>query len=129
MESVDCESDLWYDLCMQDLPGAIQAADEGVSTDTPSPVPSSTFQNATSTPLSSLTPVICDGRVISRLLETLLHRAGLTPAAAARALGVRPQAVQQYLGGRRTKPSLLWFVKLAEVCGARVYVEFPKRRG
>src|SRR3954468_15120429 len=61
---------------------------------------------------SSLTPLVCDERVIARLLETLISRSGMSLGLVADKLGVTPNAVRQYLKGRRNKPSLLWFVRL-----------------
>lgn len=77
---------------------------------------------------SSLTPLICDERAIAKLLETLIYRSGKTPAAIAAHLGITTNAVRQYLHGRRNRPSLLWFVRLAEICGAKVTIEFPRVR-
>lgn len=37
------------------------------------------------------------------------------------------QSLRPYLKGRRTKPSLLWFLKYVEACGGRVYIEFPNK--
>lgn len=81
-------------------------------------------------PLSSatLTPLVCDERAISRLLEVILSRGGLTMKEAADRLGVSSNTIRQYVHGRRSKPSLIWFVKLANLCGARVVLEFPKDR-
>jgi hypothetical protein len=75
----------------------------------------------------SLTPLVCDERAISRLLEMILERGGLTAGEAARRLGTNSNNVRQYVAGRRTSPGLMWFLKLAEVAGARVFIEFPKR--
>lgn len=76
---------------------------------------------------SSLTPVVCDERAIAGLLEALLTRSGVSVKEAARRLGCSPQSIRQYLHGRRDKPSLLWFVRLAAVCGVTVKVEFPAK--
>ncbi len=89
------------------------------------PIPSTSTSSFRST--SSLTPVVCDERAIGRLLETLLHRAGLSVNEASRRLGVNTNTIRQYMAGRRSRPSLLWFVKLAILCGARVTIEFPER--
>lgn len=78
-------------------------------------------------PTSSLTPVVCDERVIARLLDLILSRGGLTVVEAASRLGVHPNSIRQYLYGQRTKPSLKWFVRFAELCGARVMIEFPSK--
>jgi DNA-binding XRE family transcriptional regulator len=80
----------------------------------------------TYSPSSYLSPVVCDDRAITGLLETLMHKAGLTTAEMARRMGITRPGVIQYLAGRRTRPSLKWFVRFAELCGARVYVEWPK---
>lgn len=89
----------------------------------PSSFPASTRHLSPSSPLL---PVICDERAISRLLEHLLERAGLTPKEAAVRLGYRSQnSVRQYLAGRRTKPSLIWFIRFCQLCGAQVTLTFP----
>jgi hypothetical protein len=80
-----------------------------------------------SSPSTSLTPVVCDERAISRLLGSILSRAGLTTIDIAMKMGVTPQSVRQYLAGRRCRPGLLWFIKFAELAGARVVLEWPER--
>lgn len=77
---------------------------------------------------STLTPLVCDERAISRLLELILIRGGLSINEAARRLDVAPSSVRQYIRGRRKRPSLQWFIRLAELCGAKVVIEFPKGR-
>lgn len=77
---------------------------------------------------SLLTPVVCDERAIGRLLETLLSRSGMSIEEASRRLGVTSNTIRQYLHGRRTKPSLFWFVRLATLCGASVSIQFPEAR-
>lgn len=72
-----------------------------------------------------LTPLVCDERAIARLLETLLDRAGLSRKEAARRLGMGTEGVRAYLSGRRTRPSLLWFLRFVSLCNARIYLEFP----
>jgi predicted transcriptional regulator len=71
--------------------------------------------------------VISDDRVISRLLETVLYRAGITQKEAADRLGINPATIRQYIGARSTRPGLRWFVKFVEACGGRVYLQFPER--
>jgi hypothetical protein len=75
-----------------------------------------------------LTPLVCDERVIQRLLGEIINKGGLTPNEVARRMGVSSNAIRQYLRGRRNRPSLIWFVRLAELCGARVLIEFPGKR-
>ena len=85
---------------------------------------------ATATPIfrtSPLTPMVCDRRAITQLLGMLLDRAGISTAEGARRLGMNVESLRPYLRGRRTKPSLLWFLKFVEACGGRVYVEFPQK--
>lgn len=77
---------------------------------------------------STLTPLLCDERAIGRLLSSLLSKGGLSVGEASRRLGVSTQAVRQYLKGRRNKPSLLWFIRFADMCGARVILEFPSSK-
>lgn len=76
---------------------------------------------------SRLVPVTCDHRAIAGLLETMMSRAGLTTAEMARRMGVTPNGVGQYIAGRRTKPSLQWFVRFAELCGVHVKIEYPNK--
>lgn len=76
---------------------------------------------------SPLTPMVCDRRAITRLLGTLLEKAGISVGEASRRLGMNDQSLRPYLKGRRTKPSLLWFLKYVEACGGRVYIEFPNK--
>ena len=72
-----------------------------------------------------LTTIICDERMIAKLLETLLARAGLSINEAARRLKCNASTISQYVNGRRTRPSLLWFLKIVALCGAKVSLEFP----
>lgn len=74
---------------------------------------------------STLTTVVCDERAIGRLLETIIHRSGLSIEEIARRIGISSNSIRQYLHGRRKRPSLLWFVRLAALCGSTVTVQFP----
>jgi hypothetical protein len=91
------------------------------------PIPSSANRPVVTTS-SSLTPLICDERAISSLLGNLLDGSGLTISAASRRLGINPASLRQYINGRRGRPSLLWFLRFAAICGAKVTIEFPKGR-
>jgi hypothetical protein len=71
------------------------------------------------------TPVVNDPRAISRLLEMALSKGGLSVSEAARRLDISPQAIRQYIHGRRN-PTIAQFIKLLGVTGARLVVEFPK---
>lgn len=76
-----------------------------------------------------LLPLIGDERAIQRLLGILLKRADLTAAEAARRLGMTPQTIGQYLRGERKRCSLYMFLKLVEICGGKVQLEFPASKG
>lgn len=92
-----------------------------------SPVPSvNSIPSINST--SPLTPLVCDERAIARLLEMIIQRGGLSTNEVAKRMGVTQNAVRQYIRGRRNRPSLIWFIRLAELCGARVVIEFPSKR-
>jgi len=73
-----------------------------------------------------LTLLICDHKVIRRLLETLLEESGLSINEISRRMGSNPNNLRQYLKGRRSKPSLQWFIRYAELCGARINLEMPE---
>jgi hypothetical protein len=88
------------------------------------PIPSSANRPVV-TSSSSLTPLICDERAISSLLGNLLDGSGLTISSAARKLGINSASLRQYINGRRGRPSLLWFLRFAAICGAKVTIEFP----
>lgn len=109
---------------MIDFPGVVPSTSPSDAPDV-APLASSTPHVRSS---STLSPVICDERVISKLLESLLYRSGQSSGEVARKMGVSPNSVRQYINGRRCRPSLIWFVRLAELCGARVIVEFPPSR-
>lgn len=72
--------------------------------------------------------MICDQRALAGLLGRILQRSGLTVAELSRRMGFHDETVRQYFTGRRQRPSLLWFLKVAELCGCRVFLEFPTRR-
>jgi hypothetical protein len=57
----------------------------------------------------------------------ILSKGGLSIGEASRRMGVTTNSIRQYLRGRRNKPSLMWFIRFAELNGARVTIEFPER--
>lgn len=77
---------------------------------------------------SPLTPLVCDEQAIARLLRVMLRRAGLSIGEASRRLGIDANSISQYLNGRRKRPSLIWFLKLAALCNATVTIEIPEKR-
>lgn len=74
-----------------------------------------------------LTPVVGDDRAIAALLRMILDKSGLSTGEVARRLGVRRETIKQYTAGRRTKPGLPFFIRLAEVCGCKVSIELPTK--
>ena len=81
-----------------------------------------------STPTSrNLAPVLTDERVIMHLIDELLSRSGLSVHELAKRLGVQRSTINQYRYMRRTKPSVKWLVRLVDVCGGRIWVEFPDK--
>ena len=82
------------------------------------PLPSS-ISSAITRP-STFRVLIPDEVSIQRLLEDLLEREGLSVRQAAKQMGVTDEAVRQYIKGRRASPSLVWFLKFANLCGAEV---------
>ncbi len=58
------------------------------------------------------------------LIELLIQRSGVSQAELARRLGITPQALGQYVKAKR-RATFHWLVRLAQVCGARVTVDFP----
>lgn len=89
-----------------------------------SPVPGMT-QHSTAT--HHVAVVLSDERAVQRLVELLLEKAGLSQAEAARRMGIASQSLNQYKISRRARPSLQWLARLAEVCGAKIIVEFPNQ--
>jgi DNA-binding XRE family transcriptional regulator len=69
--------------------------------------------------------LVADPELLPAILNHLLRRSGLSQAEIARRLGEARQSVQQYHSGVRPNPSLKWFLRYAQVCGAKVVVEFP----
>jgi transcriptional regulator with XRE-family HTH domain len=61
------------------------------------------------------------------LIDQLLAHAGLSQTEVAERLGIRVQSLNQYRYLRRKRPSLRWFARLAEACGARITLEFPAK--
>lgn len=86
----------------------------------PVPLPSTSASNP-----ASIVVVLNDPRAVTNLISQLLARSGMSQAELCRRLGIRPQSLQQYRAGRRSKPSAEWLARLVQVCGGRMIVEFP----
>jgi transcriptional regulator with XRE-family HTH domain len=69
-----------------------------------------------------------DPEAISRIVDVLLARSGMSLAEAARRLGVANQSLHQYKKGKRKKTSLQWLQRLTEICGAKILIEMPPDR-
>ena len=92
----------------------------------PVPIPSSGSFGPT--PQSRQIAVIStDDRAVMGMIELLLDRAGVPQAEVARRLGIRFQSLNQYRWLRRKRPSIQWFARLANACGARLVIEFPTK--
>jgi DNA-binding XRE family transcriptional regulator len=59
-----------------------------------------------------------------KLINLLFERSGMSQAEIARRIGIKPQSINQYMKQHRTA-TFLWVVRLAQVCGAKVSIEFP----
>ena len=75
-------------------------------------------------PTTRQVSVVADERAMLYLIDQLILSSGLTQSEIARRLGIRLQSLNQYR--RRKRPGVIWLAKLAEACGGRVVVEFPK---
>lgn len=67
-----------------------------------------------------------DGYAIRGLLEVLLRKAGISLSECARRLGVSRESLRHYRSKPSPNPSLKWVLRLASVCGARIYIEFDR---
>lgn len=77
---------------------------------------------------TSLASVILRDAGIIRLLEDLVAATGMTQDKLAHRIGMKQQTFNQYMTGRVANPSLRQFIRIAEACGARVWVEFPNMK-
>ena len=75
-------------------------------------------------PTSRQASVVADERAMIYLIDQLILRSGLSKSEVARRLGIKLQSLNQY--HRRRRPGALWLAKLAEACGGRLLLEFPK---
>lgn len=76
---------------------------------------------------TSLTSAILDSEGIARLLGALLEVSGMNVQQVSRRLGLSENCVREYTKGRRTNPTIRTFVKIVDMMGGRVWVDFPKR--
>jgi DNA-binding Xre family transcriptional regulator len=89
-------------------------------------LPGSAHRQSASSPIS-LTPLVCDHRAITKLLERLIESRGLTIREVAHRMGMNERSLQQYTSGRRSNPTLMFFLKLCEAAGVRVAVELSPK--
>ena len=64
---------------------------------------------------------------VTRLLGKVLEASPLTVKQIADAIGVKPQTIYNAKKGR-SKMSLAWFLRLCNVCGARLYISLPQAK-
>lgn len=77
----------------------------------------------------TISPIIlADGRAIRGIVSMLLSKAGLSQVEASVRLGMSKQAINNVVRGRTKSPTLAWLAKLAQICGARLVLEFPDGR-
>lgn len=71
--------------------------------------------------------VLSEGVLISRLIEEVIARSGMSYTEVATRLGIKVQTLNQYRYGFRPNPSVSWLSRLALVCGGRLVLEMPPR--
>lgn len=78
-------------------------------------------------PSDSVAFVSSDKLAVGKLIRMILERAAIPQTEIAKRMGIVPQSLNQYVLGRRANPSILWLARLAEMCGARIVIEWPGR--
>lgn len=78
-------------------------------------------------PASLATFMVHEGG-IHRLLENLFEASGLTQEALGKRIGCGKPNVNQILNSNRPGMTLQLFLRVAEACGAKVWIDFPKER-
>lgn len=69
-----------------------------------------------------------DRQTFPRLFRRMVDSTGETQAEICkRGVGEARQSLHQYLTGRRSNPSLQFFLRVAAACGCRVLIEYPRR--
>ena len=69
--------------------------------------------------------VINEFRALFQLVALIVARSGMSQSEIARHLGIKVQSLNQYSKQRRMNPSVAWLSRLANLCGARIVVEWP----
>jgi len=95
----------------------------GTAAERPGPLPGATPAIET----TSLAVVLADDQALQGLIALLIERSGCSQGELCRRMGLSKQSLNQYRTLRRNRPTLQWFVRLAETCGARLMLEFPGR--
>ena len=83
------------------------------------------IQSSRQDPTTLTAAVVPDDRAVIYLIDQLILKSGLSQSEIARRLGIKLQSLNQYRYRRR--PGLIWFAKLAAVCGAEVEVRWSPR--
>ena len=68
-----------------------------------------------------------DDQTILSVIRLLLDRCGLSQTEIGRRTGTSQEAISFYRRGRVKRPSIQWLARLAAVCGASLYIEFPQQ--
>lgn len=77
---------------------------------------------------ASLDRLVNDQKTFAKLLQTIVDRSGLSKREIARRININENGLRQYFNGRRKRPSVWWFIRLCNICGAEVTVKFPNVR-
>lgn len=72
--------------------------------------------------------LINDEKSLAKMFQTVVERSGLTKTEICKRLDIRENGFRDYFTGKRKRPSLWWFIRLCDVCGAEITVHFPRPR-
>ena len=92
----------------------------------PVPLPSRQTQPEIHRTSEVTSAIFSEGPERTALFRKMLERSGLNVIQASERMGIDYHSLSQYLNNRRVRPSMWWFLRLAKVCGATLYLEFPK---
>lgn len=100
-------------------------------TPTPSPIPLSVLPSVLPhlpADRSYRAYVVSNDQIVNVIVRMIVERSGMKPSDIARRMDIQEQSLNQYRSGRRLRPTIQWLTRLAEVCGARIVVEWPDRK-
>ena len=73
--------------------------------------------------------LLVDEKAVTKLVQSMIHRSGMSINQIAAAMGTTRQSLNQYRFARRRRPSLQWISRLAKATGATIQVVFPQPKG